>query len=205
MSTSRAPWIWLLVALLFLPFGSYVVFEISLYTIADWVEGWHSAGSAESSNAEIIVLVPEKVSDNSPEGFSAELIPLSYARDYPSEHPGATFFIPIDRQNQIKERLQTTQKLSWTTFEIKNLSDSQEQITLDFMDRTDDTHGSRYKAAKGNVQLESYRYVSDRGGIGIVFLAMLVTLCLDVLVVGSVVGRAIHVRRKNLRSQNAAR
>jgi len=199
MSTSRSLWIWLLIAILVLPLGSYVVFRISLYAIAEWAEGWHSAKSAESSNAEIIVLTPS----DSRGDFSAELIPLSYARDYPSEHPGSTFLIPTDRKDLIKERLQSTQKLSWTTFEINQRSDSQEQITLDFMDRTDDTHGSRYTATKDGVQLESYRYVSDRGGIGIVLLAMIVTLGFDVLVLGSVVGRVIYVRRKKLRSQNA--
>jgi len=199
MSTSRSLWIWLLVTILFLPIGSYIVFRVSLYAIAEWAEGWHSATSAESSNAEIIVLIP----DNSLEGFSAELIPLSSARDYPSEHPGSTFLIPMGRQNLIKDRLQTSQNLSWTTFDINQRSDSQEQITLDFMDRTDDTHGSRYIATKDGVQLESCRYVSDRGGIGILFLAMVVTLGFDVLVLGFVVARVIYVRRKRLRSQNA--
>jgi hypothetical protein len=199
MSTVRSPWTWLLIAIFSLPIGSYVVFRISLYAIAELAEGWHPAWFGESSNAEIIVLVP----DNSPEG-SAELIPLSSARDYLCAHPGSTFLIPIDRQTLVQERLKTKLKLSWTTFEIRRLSDSQEQITLYFMDRTDDSHGSRYRATKDGVQLERYRYVSDRGGIGIVLMAMMVTLCLDVLVLGCFVVRAIYVRRRNLRSQDAA-
>jgi hypothetical protein len=39
--------------------------------------------------------------------------------------------------------------------------------------------------------------VSDRGGIGIVLIAMLVTLAVDTLVLGSFVVRAILLRRKN--------
>lgn len=138
--------------------------------------------------------------DNSPEGFYAELIPLSSARNYPSAHPGSTFLIPIDRQNQIQEQLKTNLKLSWTTFEIKRLSEGQEQITLYFMDRADDSHGSRYRASKERVQLESYRYVADRGGVGIVLLAILVTLSVSVFVLGYFVVRAIYLWRKNIRS-----
>jgi hypothetical protein len=65
------------------------------------------------------------------------------------------------------------------------------------MDRTDDSHGSRYRATKDSVQLEGYRYVSDRGGMGIMLLAMLVTLALDIFVVGFFVVRVIYRRRKN--------
>jgi hypothetical protein len=199
MSTVRSSWPWLLIAFFALPISSYVVFRISLYAIAELAAGWHPAWFEDSSYADIIVLVP----DNSPDGFSAELIPLSYAANYPSAHPGSTFLIPIDRQNLVQERLKTNLKLSWTTFEIKTLSDSQEQITLYFMDRTDDSHGSRYRATKDSVQLESYRYASDRGGIGIVLLAMMVTAAVDILVVGSFIVRAIYIRRKHRRSQNA--
>jgi hypothetical protein len=163
------------------------------------VEGWHPAWFGDSSDAEIIVLVP----DHSPEGFAAELIPVSSAANYPSAHPGSTFLIPVDQQNQVQERLKTNLKLSWTTFEIKKLSDRQEQITLYFMDQTDDSHGSRYRASNDTVQLERYRNVADRGAVGILFLAVLVTLVVNVFVLGYFVVRAIHLRRKNRRSQNA--
>lgn len=193
MSTVRPLWIWLLIALVALPTGSYIVFWASLYTIARLSEGWHPAWFGDSSFAEIIVLVP----DSSPDGFSPELIPVSSSREYFSSHPGCTFLIPTDRQDLVREHLKNNLKLSWTTFEIKSLSEDQEEITLYFMDRTDDSHGSRYRATKQSVQLESYCYVSDRGGIGIVLIAMLVTLAVDTLVLGYFVVRAIYLRRKN--------
>jgi hypothetical protein len=196
--TLRSPWKWLLIAVVVLPIGSYIVFWVSLYTIAELFEGWHPAWFGDSSYAEIIVLVP----DNSPDGFSAALIPVSSSRDYFASHPGCTFLIPSDRQVQVQERLKNDLKLSWTTFEVTRLSDGQEQITLYFMDRTDDSHGSRYRATKDSVRLERYRYVSDRGGMGIMLLAMLVTLALNVFVVGFFVVRAIYRRGKNRRSEN---
>jgi hypothetical protein len=197
MSTVRPPWIWLLIALVALPIGSYIVFWASLYVIAGLSEGWHPAWFGDSSHAEIIVLVP----DNSLDGFSSELIPVSSSREYLSSHPGSTFLIPMNRQDLVQERLKSNLKLSWTTFEIKRLSDGQEEITLYFMDRTDDSHGSRYRAMKDTVQLESYRYVSDRGGIGIVLMAMLVTLAFIVFILGCFVARAIYIRRKSRRCQ----
>jgi hypothetical protein len=197
MSTVRPLWIWLLIALVALPIGSYIVFWASLYAIAGLSEGWHPAWFGDSSYAEIIVLVP----DNSLDGFSSELIPVSSSREYLSSHPGSTFLIPVNRQDLVRERLKNNLKLSWTTFEIKRLSDGQEEITLYFMDRADDSHGSRYRATKDTVQLESYRYVSDRGGIGIVLMAMLVTLAFIIFVLGCFVARAIYIRRKSRRSR----
>jgi hypothetical protein len=199
MSSMRSFSTWLLIAIFALPIGSYIVFRISLAAIAEFVEGWHDAAFGDSSYADIIVFIP----DHSYDGFSAELIPFSSVGNYPSAHPDSTFLIPTNRQNLVQERLKTNLKLSWTTFEIKMLSESQEEITLYFMDRTDDSHGSRYRATKDTVQLEKYRYVSDRGGIGIVFLAMMVTLAVDILVLGCFIARAIHIWRQHRRSQSA--
>ena len=97
-------------------------------------------------------------------------MPLSSTAHYVSAHPGSTFLIPIDRQAQVKPLLENNLKLSWNSFEIKQLADGGEEISFYFMDRTDDSHGSRYKASKDRVQLESYRYVSDRGGGAVILL-----------------------------------
>jgi hypothetical protein len=198
--TVRSPWMWLLIAIVVLPISSYLVFWTSLYAIAELVEDWRPAWIGDSSYAEIIVLVP----DRSLDGFSAELIPVSSAGSYAAAHPGSTFLIPIDRQNEIQERLKTNLKVSWMTFEIKRLSESQEEITIYFMDPADDSHGSRYRASNDKVQLESYRYAADRGGIGIVLLAMFVTLGVNALLLGYFVVRAIYLWRKNVRSRNTA-
>jgi hypothetical protein len=200
MSTDRYPWTWLLTAIVVLPFISFLVFWYSLYAF-DWMlNGWIPAWFGDGSHAEIIVLVP----DDSPEGFRPELIPVLSAADYSSAHPGSTFVIPRDQQNQVEERLKTNLNLSWDTFEIKRLSDSQEQITLhSIYQQSGDSSGSRYIASKERVQLQSYRLEGDGGATGIGLLAWLVTLAVNVVVLGYFVLRAISLRRNNLRSRNA--
>ena len=195
-----SPWIHLLIAALVTPVTVYGIFRGSVYTIAQLDEGWHPAWWGNSSNAEIVVLN----SDPSPEGFSVELIPVSTAATYAGEHRGSTFLIPIERKEQVQERLKNDLKLSWTTFEIDKVADGQEEITLYFMDRTDDSHGSRYKASKDGVQLESYRYVSDRGGVGIVLFAMFVTFFIHIFVLGFLLIRAVYIWRRKRRGRRIA-
>jgi hypothetical protein len=199
MSKDRYPWGWLLIDIVVLPFISFGVFWISVSVGAQLTEGWNPAWFGDSSSAEIIVLVP----DDSPQGFSPELIPFSSAGDYRSTHTGATFVIRSDQQNQVEERLKANLKLSWDTFEIKRLSDSQEQINFYYMDQVGDCYGSRYRASKDRVQLQSYRHVGDGGQMGIALLAVLVTLAVNVVVLGYFGFRAISLWRKNFRSRNA--
>ena len=192
-SKLRSPWAHLLIAILVSPITAYAVFWGSFYVIAELDEGWRPAWFGDTSNADILALNP----DNSAQGFSAELVPISLTASYTTTHPGCTFLIPIERKDRIQERLTADLKLSWTTFEIKQLSDGQEEITLYFMDRTDDTHGSRYRASKDAVQLQSYRYISDRGGFVIILLAMFVTFATHVLVLGFLLIRAIYASRRH--------
>jgi hypothetical protein len=194
-----SPWIHLLIAVVVTPISAYAVFWCSLHAMAKLDEGWHPTWLGDSSNAEIIVLTP----DSSADGFSAQLIPVSTAANYAAEHPGCTFLIPIERKEQVQERLKNDRKLSWTSFDIKQVSAGQEEITLYFMDRTDDSHGSRYQASKDGVQLESYRYISDRGGIGIVFFAMFVSFFIHVFVLGFLLIRAVYLWRRKRRLQEA--
>jgi hypothetical protein len=201
MSKDRYPWTRLLIAIAVLPFISYAVCRISIHAIAQLDEGWNPAWFGDSSSAKIIVLEPE----DSPEGFRPELIPFSSAGDYPSTHPGSTFVIPSNQQNKVEERLKTNLNISWDTFEVKRLSDSQEQINFYFIDQADDCYGSRYRASKDRVRLERYRYVGDRDEMGIVLIAVLVTLAVNVVVLGYFVFRAISLWWRNLRSRNATR
>ena len=194
MSASTSLWIRLLGAILILPVSVYFVFWISLFAVAELVEGWHPAWFGDSSYSDVIVFLPGA----SAEGFSVELVPLSSTAHYVSAHPGSTFLIPIDRQAQVKQLLENNLKLSWNSFEIKQLAGGDEEISFYFMDRTDDSHGSRYQASKDRVLLESYRYVSDRGGGAVVLLAMLVTGTVHVLALGYFVTRAIYRRRRKL-------
>lgn len=195
-SKAGSAWMYLCIAIVLSPITLYAVVWVSTDVMAQLDEGWHPTWFGDSSNAQILVFTPDHAAD----GFSVDLIPVSVARSYTASHPDWTFVIPMDRKDQVQERLKTGLKLSWTTFEIKQLSDSDEEITLYFMDRTDDSHGSRYKANKDGVQLESYRYVADRGAVGIVFFAMLLTLAIHVLVLGFLLIRAIYLTCKNRRS-----
>ena len=189
----------LVIAAVVTPLTAYLVFWGSVNVIARLDEGWRPAWLGNSSNADVLVFT----ADSSLEGFTATIVPIFNADGYRAEHPGCTFLIPAGRKSQLQERLRNDLKLSWTTFEIKTLADGQEEITLDFMDRTDDSHGSRYKATNNKVELESYRYVSDRGGIGIILLAMFMSFAIHVLVLGFLLGRAIFIERRKVRSASA--
>ena len=195
-----SPWTPLLIAILATPVTGVVIFWTSLYGIAALSDSWHPVWFGDSSYAQIVVLNPAD-SQGSP---SAELIAVSGAAAYSTSHPGCTFLIPIDRKDEVQERLKTDLKLSWFTFDIKPLADGQEEITLYFMDRTDDSHGSRYKASKDRVQLERYRYADDRGGIGVILFAMIFAFGIHVLVLGSLLVRAIYLWRKKRRLQDLA-
>lgn len=196
MTRTNLRWMHFLIAIAVSPISAYGVFWISLYALAELSEGWHPAWFGDSSNAQIVVVVP----DSSPEGFSVEMIPVSSVGGYTSSHREATFLVSADRQNQLKKRLENDLHLSWNTFEIKQIADGQQEITLYFMDRTDDSHGSRYKASKNSVQLESYRYISDRGGIGIVLMAMLASAAVQVIILGYFLIRAIRDPQRRLKT-----
>ena len=195
---SGSAWTHLLIAVLITPFSALALFWGASYVIAELDEGWHPVWFGDSSNAQIIVLNP----DQSADGFTIELIPVSLVANYRAAHPVCTFLIPLDRKDQVQKRLETDLKVSWSTFEIKPISEAQEEITLFFMDRADDSHGARYKARKDTVELESYRYVADRGGIGIVLFAMFITFAVHVLVLGVLLGRAIYLWRRSRRARS---
>jgi hypothetical protein len=88
MSTVRPLWIWLLIALVALPIGSYIVFWASLHAMAGLSEGWHPAWFGDSSYAEIIVLVP----DNSLASFFPRADPRFFLQGIPFLASG--FHIP---------------------------------------------------------------------------------------------------------------
>ncbi len=195
-----SPWTHLLIAVLVTPVTGVAVFWLSLYAIATLADSWQPVWLGDSSNAQIVVLT----SDHSPGGLSAELIPLSNRAEYRSAHPGCTFLIPIDQKEKVQEQLKADLKLSWFTFDVKPISDGKEEITLYFMDRTDDSHGSRYKASHDSVQLESYRYAADRGAIGVLLYAMILTFGIHVLALGFLLVRAIYLWRKRRAFQEVA-
>jgi hypothetical protein len=196
MKTMKSRWIHLVIAIAVSPISAYVIFWMALYVAAGLSEGWHPAWFGDSSNADIVVVLP----DSSREGFSAEMIPVSTVAEYTASHREAKFLISADRQNQLKKRFEDDLKLSWNSFEVKQISDGQQEITLYFMDRTNDSHGSRYKASKNSVELEGYRYISDRGGIGIVLIAVLVSAAVQIAILAYFLVRAIRDSRRTLKA-----
>jgi hypothetical protein len=58
VSASSSRWIRLLVAILVLPVSVYFVFWVSLFALAELVEGWHPAWFGDSSYADVMVFLP---------------------------------------------------------------------------------------------------------------------------------------------------
>ena len=120
------------------------------------------------------------------------MVPYATAAAYVYAHPGSTFLVPIGRLDEVKEQLKASLKIPWITLEIKPLPDSGEEITLEYMDRTDDSHGVRYKATRDAVELRSSRYAGDRGGMGILLTAMGLTVLIHLVVIGYFAFRALY-------------
>lgn len=192
---SGSAWTQLLIGVLVTPFSAFALFWGSSYGIATLSEGWHPVWFGDSSSAQVLVLNP----DRSPDGFSVQLTPVSILAGYRARNSGCTFLIPLDRKDEVQKRLETDLKLPTSTLEIERISEGEEEITLSFTDRADDSHGSRYRARKDGVQLESYRYAGDRDGIGIVLFVMLITFVTHVVGLGILFGRGIYWWRRSRR------
>jgi hypothetical protein len=160
-------WLWkrLLVALILFPVSFFVVFWSSTFLLAQWDEAWRPAWLGDGAGAEAIVIMPA----DTPPGFSAEVVPFSMAKDFVARHPGATFLIPRSEQStnqqstgqqstdqqarqhdtlqqkEVEEQLRS--KLASLSLDVKQLPGGPQQISIEDMDRTDDTHGTRYEAS----------------------------------------------------------
>jgi len=188
MTKPRSPGTKLLIVLLLLPVTGYAVFWISLVSLASFIEGWHPSWFGEAPGTQVIVIA----AGNPPEGGAVELVPYETAAAYVYAHRGSTFFVPIGQLNEVKEQLKARLKIPWITLEIKPLSDGNEEITLEYMDRTDDSHGVRYKATRDAVELRSSRYAGDRDGMGILLMAMGLTVLIHLVVIGYFAFRALY-------------
>jgi hypothetical protein len=215
-------WLWqrLLVALILFPVGFFVVFWSSTFLLAQWDEAWRPAWMGDGVGAEVIVILPA----DGPPGFSAELVPFSMAKDFAARHPGATFLIPRSqqgagqqstgqqsqqqgqpqdalRQKEVEEQLRP--KLASLSLDVKQLPGGAQQISIEDMDRTDDTHGTRYEASKDGVRLLRYRFVGDRDAMGVVLAAMVLSFLLNGIALVSVAGWFIYRWRKGSQSVGA--
>jgi hypothetical protein len=220
-------WLWqrLLVALILFPISFFVVFWSSTFLLAQWDEAWRPAWMGDGVGAEAIVILPA----DGPPGFSAELIPFSIVKDFAARHAGATFLIPRSRQGagqqstgqqstaqqsqpqgqpqdalrqkEVEEQLRP--KLASLSLDVKQLPGGAQQISIEDMDRTDDTHGTRYEASKDGVRLLRYRFVGDRDAMGVVLAAMVLSFLLNGIALVSVAGWFIYRWRKGSQSVGA--
>jgi hypothetical protein len=216
-------WLWerLLVTLILLPVSFFVVFWASAFLLAQWDEAWRPAWMGDGAGAEAIVILPA----DAPPGFSAELVPFSMAKDFVATHPGATFLIPRSeqsadqqstgqqmgqqnreqqggpqgalRQKEVEEQLRS--KLAQLSLDVKQLPSRAQQISIEDMDRTDDTHGTRYEASKDGVRLIRYRFVGDRDAMGVVLAAMVLSVLLNGIALVCVGGWFIYRWHKGSR------
>ena len=199
-------WLWerLLVTLILLPVSFFVVFWTSTFLLAHWDEAWRPAWLGDGAGAEAIVILPA----DAPLGFSAELVPFSMAKDFVANHPGATFLIPrseqgTDQQAQQQDTLQQKEveeqlrsKLAWLSLDVTQLPGGAQQISIEDMNRADDTHGTRYLASKDGVRLIRYRYVGDRDAMGVVLAAVALSFLLNLIALVCVCGWFIYRWRK---------
>jgi hypothetical protein len=202
-------WLWqrLLVALILFPIGFFVVFWSSTFLLAQWDEAWRPAWMGAGVGAEAIVILPA----DGPPGFSAELVPFSMVKDFAARHSGATFLIPRsqqggDQQGQPQDALrqkevedQLRPKLASLSLDVKQLPGGTQQISIEDMDRTDDSHGTRYEATKDGVRLIRYRFVGDRDAMGVMLAAMVLSFLVNVIALVCVAGWFIYQWRKGSR------
>jgi hypothetical protein len=187
-------WLWerLLAILLLFPVSVFVFFWISCFFLAQWDEAWRPAWLGDGAGAEAIVILPADL----PAGFSADLIPFSQANDFAHAHPDSTFLIPLDRQKEVEEQLKSRLKLASLLIEAAQLPNGSERISIEDMDRADDSHGTRYDASKSSVRLTAYRFVGDRDAIGVMLGAMALSALLNVIALLCAVAWLIYRWRK---------
>jgi hypothetical protein len=101
------------------------------------------------------------------------------------------------RRRKLKDQLRL--KLAWLSLEVKQLPGGAQQISIEDMDRTDDTHGTRYEASKDGVRLIRYRFVGDRDAMGVLLAAMVLSFLLNVIALICVGGWFIYRWRKGSR------
>jgi hypothetical protein len=180
-----------------------------------WDEAWRTAWMGDGAGAEAIVILPA----DGPPGFSAELVPFSMVKDFAARHAGATFLVPRSqqgtgqqsqqqgqpqdalRQKEVEEQLRP--KLASLSLDVKQLPSGAQQISIEDMDRTDDSHGTRYEASKDGVRLIRYRFAGNRDAMGVVLAAMVLSFLLNVFALVCVGGWFIYQWRKGSQSAGA--
>lgn len=79
---------------------------------------------------------------------------------------------------------------------MKQLPGGAQQISIEDMDRTDDTHGTRYEASQTGLRLIRYRFVGDRDAMGVVLAAVALSFLLNSIALVCVAGWFIYRWRK---------
>ena len=185
-------WKRLLAVLLVLPISLYGTFWAFTLLLTWWDEAWRPAWIGDGRGAEAIAILPTGTAG----GFSAELIPFSFAKTFASKHTQCTFLIPVDRRNEVLNELKTKQGLPWLSLQVTQLTEGKQEVLIEDMDRTDDTHGTRYEASRADVILRSSRFIGDRDAMGVLLVAMALSAIVNFTALAVLAGLAIHRWRK---------
>jgi hypothetical protein len=222
-------WLWrrLLVTLILFPVSFSVVFWASTFLLAQWDEAWRPAWMGDGAGAEAIVILPadtppgfsaELVPFSLAKDFAANhpgatfLIPRGQqSADQQSTGQQNTGLPNTGQQNmgqqspqqdtlrekEVEERLRP--KLASLSLDVKQLPSGAQQISIEDVDRTDDTHGTHYEASKDGVRLIRYRFVGDRDAMGVLLAAMVLSFLLNLIALVCVAGWFIYRWRKGSR------
>jgi hypothetical protein len=104
---------------------------------------------------------------------------LSAANTFVRDHPNCTFLIPRGHEQEISAQLE--HNVAWVRLEVKDLSEGRQRITLEDMNRADDTYGTQYEATHNEVRVKYVRFVGDREIMGAVLNAALLTALVHII------------------------
>jgi hypothetical protein len=76
--------------------------------------------------------------------------------------------------------VQLENSVAWVRLEVKDLLEDRQMITLEDMNRADDTHGTQYDAMHTEVRVKYVRFIGDRKLMGAVLNAALLTALLHI-------------------------
>ena len=172
---TRALWKRLFILATILPVTGFIAFYAVIFIGGAMEQAWHSAPPVESSGAKALIFVP----DSSPNGFALQLVGLPAAAQFLAEHPGATFLIPRDQQRAVEE--QFGKSFDHATLGMGQTPSGDQQITLQEFTLSGDSDGFRYVAYKDRIASTEYCYISDRGGMGFLFLSMTLVVFLPLI------------------------
>jgi len=179
-----------LLAFFLIPISLYTVFWLTLRIVAGLDEMWLPAWIGNQAGAEVVAILPE----TAPDTYSASVVPLWEMQRFVAEHPNCTFSIPRGHENGLVDQLKRKPKFTVLNFKVQQLADSKQEVTLEDMDPTDDTHGTQYEVVGDQVRLKYYRLIGDRDFMGCMLVAGALTIAIHLIAGGYLAYRLIWRR-----------